>query len=96
MTWHHRVLRHVEPSGEEWFAIHEVFEQPTSGHRRRPPRNHTPSTIEGLGGTRWTVNPVDVRGSDLPEIARTLQWMLKALGEPILDAMDAPYLEERA
>ena len=24
MTWNHRVMKHVEPTGEVWFGIHEV------------------------------------------------------------------------
>jgi|SRR5579859_2809847 len=25
MSWNYRVIRHREPAGEEWFALHEVF-----------------------------------------------------------------------
>lgn len=25
MSWNHRVMRHIEENGDEWFGIHEVF-----------------------------------------------------------------------
>ena len=36
------------------------------------------------------VNPVEVCGETLEELAETLNWMLKALGEPILEYDDIP------
>ena len=35
-----------------------------------------------------TVNPVDVMGETLEELMQTLEWMLKALGQPILESSD--------
>jgi hypothetical protein len=29
MTWNYRIVRHVNPSGEEWYAIHEVYYEET-------------------------------------------------------------------
>lgn len=26
MTWHYQLMRHTEPSGDVWFAIHEFYE----------------------------------------------------------------------
>ena len=26
MTWHYQLMRHTEPDGEIWYAVHEVYE----------------------------------------------------------------------
>jgi len=35
-----------------------------------------------------TVDPVDVQGETLGELEETLNWMLKALGQPVLEYDD--------
>ena len=37
-----------------------------------------------------TVDPVEVCGETLEELEETLNWMLKALGQPILEYDDIP------
>lgn len=29
MSWHYQILRHKSPTGEEWYALHEAYTDPT-------------------------------------------------------------------
>lgn len=54
MTWNHRVMRHVAPSGEEFFAIHEVFYDDDG-----TPKGYTADAIsvsgEDMDSLRWVL-----------------------------------------
>lgn len=52
MTWNYRVVRHISPSGEEWYAIHEVFYQENTAFTiTEDPVHPRGKTIEELNET---------------------------------------------
>lgn len=69
MSWNHRVVRHVNDSGESaepWYAIHEVHYD----------ENGKP--------TGWTANHIAPGSESLSGLMTELGWMLQACGKPIL------------
>jgi hypothetical protein len=68
MTWNHRILAHLTPEGEIYFAVHECH------YRRR--NAQTPHS--------WSTDPVPVLEEDLPSLKRTLRRMRAACNKPIL------------
>jgi hypothetical protein len=69
MTWNHRVVRKVYPSGVVMFGIHEVLY-----------KDYLPNLV--------TENPIDLSGESMEELRETLDWIMKALSQPVLEYSD--------
>jgi len=76
MTWNHRIVRRVWYRGED-------REEITYGiHEAYYDDNNLVHSI--------TEKPVEVMGEDMNAIKQTLEWMTKALENPILDYNNIP------
>ncbi len=52
MTWHYQLMKHTEPDGEVWYAVHEVYEG--NGYTVEPVR------VQGQnkGDVKWLLKAV--------------------------------------
>lgn len=77
MTWNHRIIKHVQPNGEPYLAIHEVIYDKV-GNPTSYTLEPTPVIGEGVENLIWTLNrmraclkdPI-LDKSDLPDLDQT-------------------------
>ena len=52
MTWHYQLMKHTEPDGGVWYAVHEFYER--DGYTTNP------ETIRGrdIDDLKWMLNSV--------------------------------------